>query len=107
MSWARRHVTDRFVKAAQSDKLVARSSYKLTHLASKFPFLFKPRRAAVLDVGAAPGSWLQVSVSTVFSATIAFDTLSANLLMLLGDASTATEAETVGSCRRRSAAARR
>jgi 23S rRNA (uridine2552-2'-O)-methyltransferase len=49
--------TDRFYRQAKADGFAARSVFKLEELDSKFR-LFRPGQA-VLDLGAAPGSWMQ------------------------------------------------
>lgn len=53
------HKRDFFYKQAKLEKYRARSAYKLIDLQNKFN-LFK-RAFYILDLGSAPGSWLQVS----------------------------------------------
>lgn len=54
---------DYYARLAQNEGYRARSAYKLLELAKKFP-LFAPGNR-VLDLGAAPGSWLQVAKNMV------------------------------------------
>lgn len=56
-------VRDRFAKKAQEQGFLARSAFKLREIQQKFN-LIKPGNK-VLDLGAAPGSWLQVAQSLV------------------------------------------
>ena len=49
---------DSYARQAQAQGLRARSAFKLEHILKQFP-LIKPGHT-VLDLGAAPGSWLQV-----------------------------------------------
>ncbi|MFW9829657.1 MAG: SAM-dependent methyltransferase [Candidatus Thorarchaeota archaeon] len=53
------HKNDFFYKQAKKEKYRARSAYKLIDLQNKFN-LFK-RAFYILDLGSAPGSWLQIS----------------------------------------------
>lgn len=48
---------DRFFKQAKDDKFVARSVYKLDELDRRYSLLSK--KDVVVDLGCAPGSWLQ------------------------------------------------
>ncbi|MCB0326724.1 MAG: RlmE family RNA methyltransferase [Bdellovibrionales bacterium] len=48
---------DPFQKQAKKDGLVARSYYKLEQIDVKFDLV--PKEGVVLDLGSAPGSWLQ------------------------------------------------
>jgi 23S rRNA (uridine2552-2'-O)-methyltransferase len=59
--WLDKHRSDEFHKKSKTDGYRARSAYKLLHINSKF-HIFKNVRY-VLDLGASPGSWLQVCVS--------------------------------------------
>ncbi len=56
-------VKDTFYKKAKDAGYRARSAYKLEEIQKKFRVMKKGD--AVLDLGAAPGSWLQVESSTV------------------------------------------
>ena len=52
------HVSDIFVRQAQSDGYRSRAAYKLIEANEKFKLL--ERGMVVVDLGAAPGSWCQV-----------------------------------------------
>jgi 23S rRNA (uridine2552-2'-O)-methyltransferase len=58
-AWRKEQSRDRFFRQAKRDDYRARSAYKLIELNDRFK-LFK-RGDAVLDLGAAPGSWSQVA----------------------------------------------
>lgn len=59
VSWLNRHVNDQFVQNAKTEKYRARSAYKLIEINEKFK-IFHNNIKSVLDIGAAPGGWLQV-----------------------------------------------
>ncbi len=61
--WMQRHVNDEYVKRSQKDGYRSRAAYKLLELQEKDRFL-KPGQV-VVDLGAAPGGWLQVARSVV------------------------------------------
>jgi len=54
---------DKFAKKARREGYLARSAYKLEEIINKFKVI-KPGYK-VLDLGAAPGSWLQVAHNTI------------------------------------------
>jgi 23S rRNA (uridine2552-2'-O)-methyltransferase len=58
--WLRRQLNDPFVKAAKAHGYRARAAYKLTDIDDKFHLLRKGSR--VIDLGCAPGGWLQVAL---------------------------------------------
>jgi 23S rRNA (uridine2552-2'-O)-methyltransferase len=58
-AWLQRHVTDPYVKLATAEGYRSRAAYKLKQLADK-DRLFRPG-ITVVDLGAAPGGWSQVS----------------------------------------------
>src|SRR5687768_8068893 len=62
-AWMRRHVTDAYVKRAQSEGYRSRAAYKLQQIAAK-DRLLKPDMV-VVDLGAAPGGWSQVAAEAV------------------------------------------
>ncbi|HEV8637801.1 MAG TPA: RlmE family RNA methyltransferase [Chloroflexota bacterium] len=62
-AWRQEQTRDRFFRQAKRDRYRARSAYKLLELNRRFG-LFK-RGDAVLDLGAAPGSWSQVAAQVV------------------------------------------
>jgi len=58
-----RHVNDEYVKRSQKEGFRSRAAYKLLELQEKDRFI-KPGQV-VVDLGAAPGGWLQVVVPVV------------------------------------------
>lgn len=54
-----RKVQDQYFKKAKAEGYVARSAYKLQEIDDKFRIL--PKGGRVLDLGCAPGAWLQVA----------------------------------------------
>jgi len=60
---ARRRLHDRYFKQAKAEGYVARSAYKLLEINEKRRLLGRGDR--VLDLGCAPGSWLQVASELV------------------------------------------
>lgn len=61
--WLERQLNDPYVKRAQAEGMRGRAAYKILELDDKFRFLVPGAR--VLDLGSAPGGWLQVSVDRV------------------------------------------
>ncbi len=59
--WLQRQLNDPYVEAARAEGYRSRAAFKLIELDEKFGFL-KPGKT-VLDLGAAPGGWCQVSVA--------------------------------------------
>ena len=57
-NWVKRHSKDPFVKKSQNDKYRSRAAYKLKSINDKFDILKDVK--CVVDLGCAPGSWLQV-----------------------------------------------
>ena len=55
--WYKKHINDPFVKRANAEKQRARSIYKLEEIQKKFQII--QSRHHVLDIGCAPGSWMQ------------------------------------------------
>ncbi len=66
--WLRRQLTDPFVRAAARDGFRSRSAYKLTAIDDRHEFLRHSRR--IVDLGSAPGGWLQVVVARAPTARI-------------------------------------
>lgn len=60
---ARRRLHDRYFKQAKAEGYVARSAYKLLEINEKRQIIKRGDR--VLDLGCAPGSWLQVAAELV------------------------------------------
>lgn len=61
--WLRRHVTDPYVRQAKAQGYRSRSAFKLLQIDAKEKIL-KPGQV-VVDLGAAPGGWSQVSAEKV------------------------------------------
>jgi len=59
LEWLKRHVNDPYVKQAQKDGYRSRASYKLLEIQEKYK-LIRPGMS-VVDLGAAPGGWSQVT----------------------------------------------
>lgn len=59
----RRVLHDRFFKQAKAEGYLARSAYKLIEIQERFRVM--PQGGRVLDLGCAPGSWLQVAANSV------------------------------------------
>lgn len=56
--WLRRHINDPFVQMAKKDGYRSRASYKLIEIEEKFNLIKNAK--SVVDLGCAPGGWLQV-----------------------------------------------
>ena len=61
--WLQRQLNDPYVQAAKADGYRGRAAYKLIELDDRFRFLVPGAR--VVDLGCAPGGWLQVAVPRV------------------------------------------
>ena len=61
--WLERQLNDPYVAAARRDGYRGRAAYKLIELDDKYRFLVPGAR--VVDLGCAPGGWLQVAVGRV------------------------------------------
>jgi 23S rRNA (uridine2552-2'-O)-methyltransferase len=61
--WLQRHLNDPYVAAAQKEGYRSRSAYKLLQLDEKFKLLRRGLR--VIDLGAAPGGWTQVTAKAI------------------------------------------
>jgi 23S rRNA (uridine2552-2'-O)-methyltransferase len=59
--WLERHINDPYVQSARAEGYRSRAAYKLLELDQKFGLLRPGRR--VLDLGCAPGGWLQVAAA--------------------------------------------
>ncbi|MGC6472257.1 MAG: RlmE family RNA methyltransferase [Parvibaculales bacterium] len=59
--WLQRQLNDPYVEQAQKEGYRSRAAYKLTEMDDRFGLL-KPGHC-VIDLGAAPGGWLQVAVA--------------------------------------------
>ncbi|RXV64893.1 23S rRNA methyltransferase [Roseovarius sp. A46] len=61
--WLQRQLNDPYVKRAQAEGYRGRAAYKIMELDDKFRFLVPGAR--VVDLGCAPGGWLQVAVPRI------------------------------------------
>ena len=61
--WLQRQLNDPYVKRARAEGFRGRAAYKIMELDDKFHFLINGAR--VLDLGCAPGGWLQVAVPRI------------------------------------------
>ncbi len=61
--WLERQLNDPYVAAARRDGYRGRAAYKIIELDDKYRFLVPGAR--VVDLGCAPGGWLQVAVTRV------------------------------------------
>jgi len=61
--WLQRQLNDPYVKRAQAEGYRGRAAFKIMELDDKFRFLVPGAR--VVDLGCAPGGWLQVAVPRV------------------------------------------
>lgn len=61
--WMQRHVNDEYVKRSQKEGYRSRAAYKLLELQEKDRFI-RPGQV-IVDLGAAPGGWLQVAARMV------------------------------------------
>ena len=94
--WLRRQQTDPFVAAAAKEGYRSRSAYKLAAIDDRHDFLRRSRR--IVDLGSAPGGWLQVAVARAPTArVVALDLQTVapvgDAIILEGDAFAADAAE--------------
>jgi len=61
--WLQRHLNDPYVAAAQEEGYRSRAAFKLLQLDEKFKLLKPGMR--VIDLGAAPGGWTQVTAKAI------------------------------------------
>ena len=61
--WLQRQLNDPYVVRAKADGYRGRAAYKILELNEKFDFLTPGKR--VVDLGAAPGGWIQVAVPKI------------------------------------------
>ena len=57
--WIQRHLNDEYVLKSKAEGYRSRSSYKLLEIEKRFKFFTKSKN--ILDLGCAPGGWLQVA----------------------------------------------
>ncbi len=76
--WLERQLNDPYVQRAKKEGYRSRAAYKLIELDDRFHFL-KPGKK-ILDLGAAPGGWTQVSAARVRSSEKAPQVIAIDLL---------------------------
>ncbi|MEY2758729.1 MAG: hypothetical protein RIR33_2507 [Pseudomonadota bacterium] len=85
--WVDRQLRDPYVRRAQEEGYRARAAYKLKEIDEKFHVL--KRGARVIDLGSAPGGWLQVVSQHGASKVVGIDLLPvdpvADAVIFLGD----------------------
>lgn len=71
--WLDRQLNDPYVKKAQMEGYRSRAAYKLIELDERFKFLRPGQR--VVDLGSAPGGWVQVALKKGASEVVGIDLL--------------------------------
>jgi 23S rRNA (uridine2552-2'-O)-methyltransferase len=72
-AWVERQLNDPYVRRAQEAGWRARAAYKLLEIDEKFKFLQPNQR--IVDLGCAPGSWVQIVMSKGASHVVGIDLL--------------------------------
>ncbi len=72
-AWLERQLNDDFVQAAKAKGYRSRAAFKLTEIDERF-HLLKPG-ARVVDLGCAPGGWIQIAIERGASAVVGVDLL--------------------------------
>ena len=72
-AWLERQLNDPFVVEAKAKGYRSRAAFKLTEIDDRFHLL--RRGARVIDLGCAPGGWIQVAVERGASAVVGVDLL--------------------------------
>ena len=78
IKWLNRHINDEFVLKSKKEGFRSRSSYKLIQINEKFNFLNSSKN--ILDLGCAPGGWLQVAAKKVNSSDNEINIVGVDLL---------------------------
>jgi 23S rRNA (uridine2552-2'-O)-methyltransferase len=71
--WLERQLADPYVKAAKAHGYRSRAAYKLTEIDDRFRLIRKGSR--VIDLGCAPGGWVQVALEREVGAIVGIDLL--------------------------------
>ena len=71
--WLERHINDPYVQRAKLEGYRARAAFKLLEIDDRFRLIKKGSR--VIDLGAAPGGWIQVALDRGASAVAGVDLL--------------------------------
>ena len=58
--WLYRHINDQYVMLASEQGYRSRAAFKLIEINDKFKIIPSTNKLAIIDLGCAPGSWLQV-----------------------------------------------
>jgi 23S rRNA (uridine2552-2'-O)-methyltransferase len=61
--WLQRQLNDPYVKRAQAEGMRGRAAYKISEIDDKYRFLIPGAR--IVDLGCAPGGWLQIATKRV------------------------------------------
>ncbi|MCL4137676.1 UNVERIFIED_CONTAM: hypothetical protein GTU68_013952 [Idotea baltica] len=69
--WLQRQLNDPYVVRAKADGYRGRAAYKILELNEKFNFLTPGKR--IVDLGAAPGGWIQVAVPKPIGTILGID----------------------------------
>lgn len=72
-AWLQRQLNDPYVQKAKERGYRSRAAFKLSELDDRFHFL--KRGARVVDLGAAPGGWMQVALERGAAVVVAVDYL--------------------------------
>ncbi len=67
-NWIKRHINDPYVQLAKANGYRSRAAFKLLDILKKFPHLKRCKN--VLDLGCAPGGWMQVLIKEMPHAKI-------------------------------------
>ncbi len=70
-AWLERQINDPFAAEARAHGYRSRSAFKLVELAQRFKLI--DRRSRVVDLGCAPGGWLQVALELGAARTVGID----------------------------------
>jgi 23S rRNA (uridine2552-2'-O)-methyltransferase len=70
--WLLRHINDPFVQRAKEEGYISRAAFKLLEIDEKFKIIKNSikKGRAFLDLGAAPGSWLQVLIAKTINDSV-------------------------------------
>ena len=71
--WLQRQLNDPYVQRAQSEGYRSRAAYKLIELDDRFHVI--PKGGRVVDLGAAPGGWVQVALKRGAQTVVGVDLL--------------------------------
>ncbi|HAQ34136.1 MAG: 23S rRNA methyltransferase [Maricaulis sp.] len=71
--WLQRQLNDPYVVKAKQDGYRSRAAYKLSELDDRFKII--PRGGSVVDLGAAPGGWVQVCLERGVKRIVGLDLL--------------------------------